>query len=412
MAQKGLILKKHNLPQIIFYAINPFISLLYSFALMTKKEKDCSFYFAISLATIIVYFPIMFDTSSNFFVYYFDIDRSLFSIYTIAPTYMKRYLGVDYYYFIILSLIVIFYTWLKITKSSFYKTNYKKSWLYWIVITIFSFTYRDVMDLNRNILSFSVAFFYILYLERERGKSNLLMTLLFIFLSLSIHMSSLIIWIAYLAAKKIRFKRQVWYIVVILSLVIGFALPQFIGLFSGLIQSIGGPLGARINEYLYGDTFGVQSYSGIGQILKKALNVCLIFSTSLYACYSMKNVDNKSLHITFIILAAFGLFFLQFVTFFERINLAICFMFGFILIESNKAILFKNCIILMIVFRSIYLNFFFYFPLIFFHYESVLKKEAPSLYLATKPFYMPTFYLLNMDNGYSDEYLIKYDVWR
>ncbi|MER1759786.1 hypothetical protein, partial [Proteus mirabilis] len=60
-------MKKHTSPLLFLFLINPFLSFIYSLFIFIKKGNKISIFFSLSLSLILIYFPIMYDTSNHFY---------------------------------------------------------------------------------------------------------------------------------------------------------------------------------------------------------------------------------------------------------------------------------------------------------------------------------------------------------
>ncbi|MDI9694251.1 hypothetical protein QM268_18205, partial [Acinetobacter baumannii] len=92
-------MKRYNIINFCFTSINPilgFFSSLYSIL----KLKDASLFFSISLALICIYFPIMYDTSVNFYSAYYSLYSGgaddWLQPYISIPSYLMYNYGVDF----------------------------------------------------------------------------------------------------------------------------------------------------------------------------------------------------------------------------------------------------------------------------------------------------------------------------
>lgn len=66
---KNITLNKINFIGVLFFLINPLISLFYSLVFFIKKQ-ECVLALSLTISLIFIYQPLMYDTSSNFFLTY------------------------------------------------------------------------------------------------------------------------------------------------------------------------------------------------------------------------------------------------------------------------------------------------------------------------------------------------------
>ncbi|MEQ1271222.1 EpsG family protein, partial [Acinetobacter soli] len=227
-------------------------------------------------------------------------------------------------------------------------------------------------------------------------------------LAVWIHNSSLIVVALYLVSLK-ALNYRLNFIILILSLILGVFIPSLIGAFEKAISSI--PfIGQSVSYYIYGSDFGVQEFT-TGTLLKKLLNCSFVFLTSLLAIFLLKKNPEDRILQFIILLGAVELFFLSFVTFFERLNLAFNFIYIYILfrkIPNNFKILISG----MVFFRSAAVYILLYFPIFFGSYTDVLIDTYQKNQMIMKPFSQATPWLLDIkNNGYSDEFIRKNSIW-
>jgi len=395
-------MRRQNVLNISLLLVNPILSFISSLLDMIRL-KDACFVFAFSTAIIAVYFPLMYDTSSNFFLYYSNYLDS-YSPYIAIPLFFKNNFGIDFYYFIFFTVFFILFTWSKILVSIFSENKIKNSSLFLFLLVLFTFNYRDLLDLNRCLFAFTF-FFYYLFLIKNKNIFNFLF---FSILASLFHSASLIIIILYLLSI-LNFGYKINLIFLIFSIVMGILLPSLIFRVESIINSI--PIfGNALNYYVFGDEFGVQKFS-TGTLLKKVLNSSFIVMSCFFAIISIKNNGKDQILQFLIFLGCCAMFFVSFVTFFERINLAFNFIFVYLFFK-NISILSKWLLVSIIFFKSIAVYTLIYIP-IFLGDHSIVIDNSVKNDLILKPFYYPTIFLLDIhNNGYSDDIISKYSVWK
>ncbi len=401
-------MNKVNLISIVLAAINPILGLISSL-LNIIRFKDTTIPLSFSIALIAIYFPIMYDTASNFFQAYYSTyygGGGWGSPYLSIPSYFMYKFGYDFYLFIFIYVFFVVYTWSNITLKIFSNFNsnvYIKATLMFIFLTLM-FNYRDLMDINRSIFSFSIFFYYVFLVK----KHSLFKFILFSALSIYFHNSALIIVLIYtLSVFKINSKVNLF--LVLFSLVIGFSLPFFISKFQSYSSSI--PIfGPELSYYLYGDEFAVQTFT-LGTALKKTLNILIILFSTYIAMMEIKK-DPKDRNLQFIInTACFCLLFYGFVTFFERVNLAFNFALIYLL-SKNLRNYYLYFLAFLIALRSLAVYFLVYFPIFFGDYSLVVVNNSKKNDMIYKVLYCPSFYLLDIHkNGYSDQFILSNVRW-
>ncbi len=402
-------MKKYNVINFAIAMINPVFG-FFSTLKDIMQGRDASLIFAFCVSLICVYFPLMYDTSSNFYVAYLAAEYSngfndwLRPYVTIPSILMNKY-HIDFYFFIFFNVIFVVYTWTKIIVKTYEHSekNYFNAFVFMILLLL-TFNYRDLMDLNRNIFSYSFIFYYIFLIKNK----SLVKAIFFCSLAVWIHNSSLIVVALYLISLK-ALNYRLNFIILILSLILGVFIPSLIGAFEKAISSI--PfIGQSVSYYIYGSDFGVQEFT-TGTLLKKLLNCSFVFLTSLLAIFLLKKNPEDRILQFIILLGAVELFFLSFVTFFERLNLAFNFIYIYILfrkIPNNFKILISG----MVFFRSAAVYILLYFPIFFGSYTDVLIDTYQKNQMIMKPFSQATPWLLDIkNNGYSDEFIRKNSIW-
>lgn len=312
-------MKRYNVINFCFTSINPILG-LFSSLYSILKMRDASLFFAISVALISIYFPIMYDTSVNFYSAYYSLGSGgagdWLQPYISVPSYLMYNYNIDFYFFIFFNVVFVVYTWTKIVLKIFKNSVIDYKVIFIFIFLIFSFNYRDLMDLNRNIFSYSIFFYYYFLID----KKNIIKLVFFSLLAVWVHSSALILVILYLLSN-IKLGKFLNTFLLIFSLSVGYFLPEIISKATFFIEFI--PVyGEKISYYLYGDAFGVQDFT-FGTALKKILNCFIIFLVNGYIINSIDKYKNHSQQLQFLLLIGyFALMFFNFVTFFERINLA------------------------------------------------------------------------------------------
>lgn len=406
---KDYRLNFRNFISFILFCINPFICYVYSTLSYIKgRGKNSVFFLSLSLAIIFIYLPIMYDTSANFYKVHYLMDGEIPNLYNWFAVKIRSYITIDFYYFIFLYVFVILYSWFKCVGYQ-YDTSEKYKTIYLLIVALFSLNYRDIMDINRNCYAYSVFLIYYYYLKDRFPNFKIFFLLLTLSISISIHISAILLWLIFLITNIRKFKGRALDIAFYMSVVLAFVMPIILNLSQGILGSIGGAFTSRLMYYLYDSGFAVQDFT-ISTLMKKILNFILIFFIGILCILDRKRNNDSRINLI-LILCTLSLLFSSYVTLFERISLAVTLLYFFAIFKINGFPYLKKIILLLIVSRTVILNLLVYFPIFIGDYSNVLPNYNNKLELEAKPFYLNTFYLLDIDNGYSDKYLIRNDIW-
>ncbi|HEJ9437743.1 TPA: hypothetical protein ACKRFJ_001477 [Proteus mirabilis] len=408
-------MKKHTSPLLFLFLINPFLSFIYSLFIFIKKGNKISIFFSLSLSLILIYFPIMYDTSNHF--YYIlnnkenlniDFQENIFfNSYINAPIILGKYFKIDFYYFYYFYIFISIFLWSKLVSLSNNKCNIKNKEIYAVLLLLFSFNYRDLMDLTRSFLSYSIVFFYIICFR----KKNLLNNVLFMYLSLAIHFSTIFIWLLFFISKIKVFRVKSYTVGFISCLIVGSIFPFLMLAIKNIVLLIPGELGAKTYFYIYGSDFAIRDFS-IGPFLKKSFNYIIIIIFSIHSLRLLSLNKNDTILKLTIIISSLSLLFIQYVTLFERLNLALNFLFVYIFLAYKiKYKINRQLLISLICLKTLILYTFVYFPIFQGNHDIVIPNSRFLIDTELKPFYYPTFLLFDIDNGYSDYNLEQQSVW-
>ncbi|HIH4995871.1 TPA: EpsG family protein [Morganella morganii] len=408
-------MKKYLLPLPLLLLINPLISLLYSLFVFIKRESDISLFFSLSLALILIYFPLMYDTSNHFYYAFYNKSINLdnfeenifFNSYITLPIILGKIFNIDYYYFFYLYTAISLYFWSKIvyhaktTNVTVYNVTFIP-----LLILLLSFNYRDLMDLNRSFLSYSIVFYFILCKKNK----NIYSFSLFFYFSLTVHFTVGAIWMIYFISRSKLLTKKFYYLLFFTCIIFGFIMPYLMSLFQSVISLIPGELGAKLYYYSYGSNFAIREQS-VGPILKKSLSCVIIILFCFHLIHLLKTNNNLLLRFT-LLLSCITLLFFQYVTFFERLNLALTFLYSFILISYfRQGSTYKLILVSLLLLRTIILYALIYFPIFLGNHNIVIPNSYFLIETELKPFYYPTPLLINIENGYSDENISRQSVW-
>lgn len=87
------------------------------------------------------------------------------------------------------------------------------------------------------------------------------------------------------------------------------------------------------------------------------------------------------------------------------------FFYTYLFFKDNDYKSAKKILLMLVVIRTLALDVTVYGPIFFGDYSDVLPDYDSKVDLELKPFYYPTPLLLDVDNGYSDKYLLINDKW-
>lgn len=392
-----------NLVGVLFFLINPLLSLFYSLVFFVKKQ-ECILVLSLSISLIFIYQPLMYDTSSNFFSY---LNNETTNLYNLIPRELKNNLNIDYYYSIFLYTTLIFYCWFKTVKYLSKDIVNKKNLNLLITASIILIIYRDIMDLNRFYLSIILSFYYIFYIKDKYISLKYITLLFFIIISFALHSFSIIIFFSYFISKIVN--RENIYILFLFSCffigIIWSSLSQEL-LFSILRYS-----GLNISNAYFGDGgWGRNDYSD-STLLRKILESSIVLSLALFSLiYKRRNNDNNVNLIIF--LCGLCLLFFSFKTLFERTFIALCICSIYLFSLNFKNGILKYSILILLLFRFLIINFVRYGDVFLDGHTDVLPNTENKTTLQIKPLYYPSLFLLDIDNGYSDNFIIQNSIWK
>ncbi|WP_417119347.1 EpsG family protein [Proteus terrae] len=397
----------YNILNILSFFINPVLSLLFSIILLINKKKVSIILLSLSISLILVYQPLMYDTSSNFYLYYYQKGDSL---YNLIAQFLHNLYGLDYYHIIFFYTFIIIYTWFKPILFHINRSSNNKIYFLIILLSIASLSYRNIMDLNRTMLSISISFYYIFYINYKH-KDNLLNFILFSIISLLIHPVSIIIYIFLLLSKKIK-SINMYILYILFCFFIGLFFSSVIKNISSVTSSYDNYIFNTISYYLNSEKWGEINYT-FNFLLRKIieLTICLL---TIYISFKEKkknNNQNNFLYNLIILISGICLLFMDFKTFFERIFLILN-LFYISLYFYKKSLNITDIILsILIIIYFFSINFIVYGKVFNTEYNEIIPNNESRFSIQIKPFYYPTIYLLNIDNGYSDEYISTHSTW-
>ncbi|WP_336844524.1 EpsG family protein [Providencia rettgeri] len=401
---KNKKIKTSSVLGFLLFLINPFITLIYS-SFYFIKNKNCITPLALSISLIFIYQPLMYDTSTNFFTTQYG---ELNNLYNIIPFKLKQTFNIDYFYSILFYTAIIFYCWLTVISSFAKKDNTSLNINILFLVAFFSIIYRDIMDLNRFYLSISISFYYILYIRNEKKQTSMLLMFFFCLLSFFIHSFSAIIYLTFFLRKIIK-KNQLYLYYFLICLFIGVFANNII---QDIISNINIAGFSLPKAYFSDGGWGRNEYSSL-TLMRKLLECTIILNLFILAFfYKKKNKYNDSVLNLLMLLCGLCLLFFSYKTFFERTFIILCLFSIYYFSLPSKNSWLKYSLILLIILRFFIINSIRYGDIFFYGHTDVIPNTSEKIDLQLKPFYYPTLFLLDIDNGYSDEFINKNSIWK
>lgn len=405
---------KINLSLSLLFLVNPLLSLfpamyLFFFGINT------AIIIALSLSLILIYLPLLWDTSANFYTVYYQYDGFDISMYTYLPYYIKKIMNIDmeFMYFIYVYTVLFYYFWMNILITNFNSSVVEKKYKYTILIflTLFTFDYGSIMGLNRNILSYSI-FFYYLFVIKRRNSNPYIFLFISILLSVNLHVTSLLLWLIFFISKLVNINYKKAKLVFFTSALVGIILPNLIAYFPFLESST--LFGGKLAFYLFDERWGKTEELSLGVVLLRILNfIILLILSRIVICNLKKEKGNKNIFLNFaIFMISISMLSVNYTTFFERCILAVGFINCYLLLGFKGNKFEKYSIILGYCIKSMVLFLFIYSKVFFGNYSDVLPDTENKILMESKVLYYPTLMLFDIkDHGYSDEYIYKNSIW-
>lgn len=303
---------------LILILLNPIFSLLLStINMFLNKTKTNILLYALNLSFILIYFPLMPDMRKNL--------RLVFRLNN----------GLDFYNFIIkmfknlnipvmicigIFYMIIIYSWLEIGFKII--ENYKKNKLFYLIIILFTFTYRDISDLNRFLLA------NILFLNEFCYDYQKIKKILILIISILIHKAVILLWIiyfiSYFYSDKLYeiYKENKFKIKILITLLVVFT-DRIIYLSLLILSFFNKNLEAAANYYVMSKdfgkifildgTFGLKSY--------RIINLIVVIVFYYINTRSYKLNKNRFEYILYRVLFVLLIIFINYRTFSERYSL-------------------------------------------------------------------------------------------
>lgn len=407
--------------QYLLLLLNPFLSFIFSFYLLFfKNRKKSVFVIAISISLIFVYFPIMYDTSSNFYLQIASSYSSHFfdelKIYNIFILYIEEELNLEYMHVILLFATISIYIWFYIFSKYLKQVLDQKTLFFMIIVVFSSLIYRNIMDLNRFYLATSIILLLVYTIEIEKINNKYLKILIILFtsyISINIHISMALLLFLYFITY-LPIKKNIYYILPFLALILNFISGILFEQFF-MIQSFLGiqdtEVVDKIGRYT-GSSFewGANALNRI-DYFQRIIEIPLLFII-YYLGINQLDKQKRNKHIKFtLLLASVVLFLLSYKALYER-YIIVFFLFSIFLIypliidNVRKNII--KVILCFYILRFLTINILMYGVIFTENYNNVLPNEEKKIEMLLKPLYYPTFLLFDITtNGYSNAYIKK-----
>lgn len=411
--------KRANILQTLTFLINPFLSLLMSIYYSFKNKYSVNIWIlSLSVALIFIYFPLLYDTSSNyyatFYAAYHQTELQDIRLYNAIALYLNTFFGIQFITSVFLFTTFILFVWFSIFKYYKNLTNSNKMIVYMGVFAFSSIIFRNIMDLNRFYFANSLLLFFIFIIETKK-KENLTLTNIFIllifgFLSYLIHPSSLLLLFVYIVAINTR-SIKLFVLLPLVSLSFGYFSNQLLLTLLDLPVISSLTFVELLRGYVdisnkWGANFKIQGYV----LLSRIIDGFLMFLIYYKGISLLKLNINDTLVKTTLLLMGVVLFILSYYSLYERYSIVFFLFSSFIVYKSillkKRNDLLLNLIIFGFIIRFVFINFVWYGVVFTDAYRDVLPNQQKKIEMAFKPFYYPTLILLNVENvGYSDLYI-------
>lgn len=386
------------------FVLNPFISLFVSIYALLKKNKLSIILTSISLAVIFIYFPIMYDTSSNYYYTYYlskmNYKISEMRLYNLIPVILKK-ININFMSIILLYTIFILYVKFNAIYIAIKRIKNKKKILYISSLFMFTIIYREIMDLNRFYLAISICIYGIFYMNKKIYKYVLF------FIAFKIHSSIALIILYLLIYKKlididVIVKISFFLVFVNLKKVLVFIIP--------ILTKVDIKIANKANNYLTHNQWGYRYIFDLPK-MKIINNLIVLFLILLIYLYINRLYKRKYILKFYQLLVLSSILLFNFFTLFERYSIITIFV-GIILISRTKISFKKNkklliSILIINFFNFYFVNFIYYGELFTKQYKIIIdnsKKEE----ILMKGLSLNLILLLDLEeNGYSDKQILK-----
>ena len=406
------LFKTEGILQFILFLINPFLGLLSSLYYMFKKSSSFNaLSAALSLSLIFIYLPIMYDSSSRFYLYYYQ-QKSLFldvDLYNKIIIFLHQLFNVQYMSVIYLYTVFIVYMGFFIFK--YYKgyADSNKTIILMCIYLISSILYRNIMDLERFYLGVSIILFTLFLIENKIKKINFILITIISLLAVSIHSGVFLVIVLFLIAR-VNFNLKILKILPILAFIFASNSFYYLSLLLELpiFSFVDSQTMHLIQSYIDPNSIWGSKDVRFSLIILRYIEVFLLILIYYKGVELLKNQNTLGIKIT-LLLAIVVIIFLPYVTLYERYSttfyiFSIFIVYPHILEKRNN--LFIYLVLFLFILRSLFVNYHIYGIIFTKEYNDILPNEDKKIEMILKPFYYPTPILLWIEeNGYSDAYI-------
>lgn len=366
-----------------------------------KGEIPNILIFTFSIALLLTYGPIMFDVSSNFHIAIlseFENPFESYSFYHQIIIFLMNSLGFQFNF-----IMLIFYWFcLYSTFMLFLKNSNNPLFILFILILI-SLVFRNIVDLNRNYTAFILAIYSVMFFRKDK----LIFSFAAFVLALSIHISSIMLFILYLISRIKVLQSLRWATIFIYGFL--FAIGYF---FLDFLQS--GLFGNEITRVsMYFSDSSIFGRNVVGRLLYLRVYDVLFFIIFTYLILkNFNNLNDKQTAILFLSFVAVCITLFFYRTLFERMHI-MGILVLFLFLSSNINFInerfVKGVVFSYFLSRFILINVLLYSHVFSEEYNHIFRDHDLKMEFLIKPLYVPTILLLDyQSNGYSDEILMTY----
>lgn len=377
-----------------FTFINPVLGIFVFLLTLGRKEVYPAFCF--SLALIYVYFPIPWDSRSTFYRIYVYPEEGL-NLYASLSMYLNELFGLQYITVVFIYTFLMFYLWTKVFFSSCYRNKTILISISIFLLYVSFFEYRQVMDLQRISLAFTIFLFAIVVVRSK------LLKVFLVILSIAVHYLLAAFLFVYMVKNVNLINRSV-YVLLLISFILGITgeviLSNYLELLSAYIPE---------RVYIYLSIVESKFSSPTSKYIVYSVRLAFMFIALLIFKPYLREHKSKDGMLSFYYLMSclcFAFIFNE--VFFERFHIFLTMLAAVIAVKihiTQREIIILTLAILLSFSMNAISNYSIFFSE---RYEGVIHDSPRKMEMAYKPIYLPTFFLLNFEeNGYSNEFIFK-----
>ncbi|WP_371858852.1 EpsG family protein [Vibrio comitans] len=376
--------------------VSPLLSAFYGVVNLFNNKHN-PIIIAFSLSMIFIYLPLPYDMSSNFFSTQYSTSLEYLKLYNYLPFYSKGVL--PYAFWVFCYTFIIFYIWFYILRDICEHKNNKRI-VFTVIIFLLMLTYRDVLDLNRTYLAYSIMLFgfYNGFIGKRKG-----LVVTCIILAMFLHSSSILLGL--LALIPSSNKRVQVLLLPLIGLLLGSYLVNFIvGNVKAFQFLLSGEVVSKINNYTGDSVWGI-SQLPISLQIRRICEWVLFYSFCIYLYLFKEKLERKDFIYSMLLFVTSV--FWDYRTLYERYALFTLMYLIVIISQIGIKSYYKMIFVVLLSFRFFIVNFYSYGHLFTCKNDIVINCN-PVIGNYLKLFYIPTPLLLNINIGNSDEFIYKY----